>query len=259
MNDLNARLRATFERVADSDPVPPMPDLSIIRSRADSTLDAPFDDAATSSQPPTRRPRRRALVAGAALAIIGGGVSIAAAAGLPVVPSSVTSALGWTPEPGAINAYPQTARKLFTERGPNGETLQLWYADATANSHCVEFGPAIDGHDATPEGFSQTAGTRREADNIFAGGCGGTVGDRYWNTFGGQSVTSFGPKGPTTFVMRASGAATVSLLFDDGTSRTLPIGDGFTAGWVLRPELALHPVVVGFAADGTEVGRVPIH
>lgn len=242
MTDLDTRLQTMFTRTAEAEGVPPLPDF---RALLDSGTDAP-------ERAHPRRARRRVLAAAAALAIVGGGLSIAAAAGLTVVPSALSSALGWTPEPGAINAYPQTARVVLTEPGPDGETLRLWYADATDDSYCVALTADADGAGAVEDPAA------RSRDGVGAGGCGGTVGDRYWNTFGGQSFSAFGPGSPTTFIMRATGAATVELQFDDGTHESLPVGDGFTSGWVLARDKALHPVVVGYAADGSEVGRVPI-
>lgn len=240
--DLETRLAATLTRVADATPVPPFPS----------------PNAATEPpRRPTRTPRsarRRAALAGiAAVVVLGGGLSIAAAAGAPVIPGPVARALWGSPAPGAYNADPATTRKLFTVPGPDGAPLTLWYSDANDHGFCVSFTSSVVPDPGAPSGLRAIAGGPPLV-GTGGNGCSGTVGDRYWKQFGGVAFGS-GNDQTWVFIVHVPGAASARLQFADGSSRPLPLANAWTAGWMPAAEWRAHPTIVGYSASGRPVHR----
>lgn len=259
MNGIETRLRDTLAQVAGSTQVPPLP---AFHTAPSGSLDDPSELLDAGAASTARRSalshlprRRRAVIAGlATFAIVGGGLTTAASAGLPVLPSAVVQALGWAPVPGAYNADPATVRRILTIPGPDGEPLQLWYAGASHHGYCVALTSVVDTSSAATNVF--TGDPANMPRNWFgAGGCSGPVGDSDWKRFGGDATTSSDDTSEV-FIVHVPGAAQVELRFATGSSRALPIGDGFTAGWIVGGELHQHPVLVGYAADGSRVGTV---
>lgn len=260
MTDLETRLRDTFVRVANSEPVSTLPD--DVAEQAGRCRPASLAELLPNSaklRTVRREKRRRARVAIAALAIIGGGLSLGAAAGLPTLPHSVVQALGWTRVPGAYNADPATTRILLTERGPNGQIWRLWGAVANDNGYCVTLTSDLDLDPTT--GHPALGSSNDDDRGIEAGSCGDIVGSTYWNTFGGEPTESWGPTGPDVFIVRVPGATSVHIEFDGGKTRSLPIGGGYTAGWLTQSETHLHPMLVGLDGHGAVIGRtrLPFH
>jgi len=262
MIDLESRLRTSFARVAESEEVPPLPAFGGEADEAWMALDELLD--ADRWAPPRRQlglqqlgPRRRRVVAGiAALAIVGGGLSLAAAAGLHVLPSSVMQSLGWESTPGAYNADPSTARRLLSVPGPDGVALQLWYADASDDGFCLTLSASVSADPHASGGFAVDPADEPR-NGVGGGGCDGPKSSASWRAFGGAAFTAANSES-ATFIVHVPGAATVWLKLDDGTTRQLPVGQDWTAGWMSQHDAQKHPVLVGLAPDGTQLGTFAI-
>lgn len=240
--ELETRLAATLTRVADATPIPLFP-----------SLDAPGEPLRRPARTP-RFARRRLAVAGiAAVAVLGGGLSIAAAAGAPVLPSPVMRALGWAQGPGGYNADPAMTRRILSVPGPNGVPLTLWYSDTNDHGYCVSFTANVVGDPDVPSGFHAASGGPPLV-GTAANGCRGPVGDRSWERFGGAAFSSANSQ-TAMFIVHVPGAASVRLRFADGSSRPLPLADAWTAGWMTHAQAANHPMLVGYSAYGTVMGR----
>jgi hypothetical protein len=191
--------------------------------------------------PATRRRRARIRVAALAVVLLlGGGLSIAAAAGVPL-----GKVFGWTPGPGEYNPIPGTARVVLTTTDADGQPMRLWYTSADSDGFCVF---DVIGLDVSP--------TDANAD-VLASTCDGPVGGAEWNAFGGK-YAGFGAAGVNSFIMHAPGATRVVLQFNDGTTEALALGDAWTTGWFTDEQGALCPALVGYDAQGGQVGRVPL-
>jgi len=177
--------------------------------------------------------RRSAMVCAGTLAVAGMGLGVAAATGVPL-------GFSWgDPVEGAFNAKSETSRLVATTQDADGQRLQLWIADATDHGYCLAF---VHPDESRPY-FDQRDG----------GGCSGAIGDRYWNMFGENGVASGG-----TFAQHVPGAVRLDMVLSDGTSISMPLGEGWTVGDLNRHQETLHPELVGYNADGTEVGRAPV-
>ncbi len=274
MIDLESRIRATLTREADATEIPPTPPFGRLDHFAHEQLEcltstlADLDDLPAPAPRPRVSRRRRVLAAATmSFLVLGGGLSIAAAAGLRVLPSSVMQAFGWAPAPGAINADPATARRLLTITGPDGQPLQLWYADASDNGYCVALVGPVRGP-STPPPYPNYKGTPiplfngQRLANQAGGGCGAKD-----NSFGGEIITAdigdpgstTNPPGPGFFIVNVPGAASVRVVFRDGTrTAPLPIAEQQTAGWISGIQFADDPQLVGYDAHGTVIGRVEL-
>jgi|SRR6266702_1766229 len=213
-----------------------------------------------------RPPRRRAVTAVlATVAVLSGGLSIAAAAGVPIVPKAVLEVFGWQPGPGEYNPKPDTARLLLTTTGPHRQPMQLWYADASDHGYCTA---DIEGTNLpTSPSPGELSGRQPAGDSwrYLAAGCDGPIGGSEWREFGGKYVgAGGGVSGTFVFIMHVPGAASVRLLFPDGTSRPLPIADSWTTSWFTArftnrqtvQQAADYPTLVGYDTHGSEIGRV---
>ena len=134
-----------------------------------------------------RPPRRRAVTAVlATVAVLSGGLSIAAAAGVPIVPKAVLEVFGWQPGPGEYNPKPDTARLLLTTTGPHRQPMQLWYADASDHGYCTA---DIEGTNLpTSPSPGELSGRQPAGDSwrYLAAGCDGPIGGSEWREFGGK-------------------------------------------------------------------------
>lgn len=202
------------------------------------------------------RPRRRraALVLLASVCIGGAGLSVAAEAGVPILPQSVLQAMGWEPEPGAYNADPGTGRLLLTTAGPDGQPMQLWFADANDNGFCVR---VLEGS-GLPTDLTQWE-PNEGAVRGLAGGCSDRGAD--WNSFGGTFVAASGhittpdASAVAVFAIHVPGATHVELAYPDGTRQPLPLADDWTAGWF---PLQTTPKLVGYDANGNDIDRLEL-
>jgi len=205
---------------------------------------------------PRRRPRRRrTVVALASVVALGGGLATAAAAGVPVVPSAVSRALGWDdPVPGAYNARPDTAQRVLTTTLPDGRAMDLWFAKASHGGYCVAALLARSpGH--RPSADDLSGGSATDGQDEAGGGCGGPIGSRWWRTFGAERVSAGNAAGDT-FIVHVPGARRVQLAFPDGSRQDLPLADDWTAGWLPAARVRRHPMLIGYDAAGHEIGRI---
>ncbi len=225
MTELETRLRTSLHNVAQTTTIPPL------RLPPTSTARTPRR---------TRRLHRSAVAIATTAAVLGGGAGIAAATG--VTPQSLLQDLGWAdPTPGAYNPITSSRHLLMTVPGPDGKPMEVWYSAATNHGYCV----SLLQHDPNT---AYNPGT----DRFAAGGCSGNVGDRYWKQFGSSAFSS-----GRTFAAHVPGAVTVRLVLADRTSRRLQVAEGWVAATLTRHEQAANPTIVGYAANGHQIGRIP--
>jgi hypothetical protein len=199
--------------------------------------------------------RHRTGASVAVVLVLGGGLSIAATSGVPVLPGPVVRALGWESTPGGYNADTTTTRQLLSIPGPDGAPLNLWYSDANDHGYCVSLTSAVMADPTATAGISVAPGEGSPPEpGTAANGCDGPVGDQPWQQFGGAAYASAN-SASLTFIVHVPGASSVRLRFADGGTRTLPIGDHWTAGWLTRQQALGNPVLIGYSANGTEVAR----
>lgn len=221
MNDLEQRVRTCLQHVADSTPVPVHPRSVGVRPR---------------------RSRRWLITGALGLGLLGAGGGLAVAGGSPF------DAFGYN-GPGAYSAKPDTERQLLVTKGPNGQPLVVTYADASDNGYCVKMSRPGESTPADPA--------------VYGGGCSGPVGGQAWRRFGGEQITlggslAAGQEAVTLYAVHVPNAATVNIVFADGSAVSTPLTDHWTAGYLSADEGRRKPVLVGYDSAGHEVGTAPI-
>ena len=248
MTHLETRLRDTLTRVADATPIPSMPHLGqpdvsprdIARPLA---LVRPLPDVHDSSN--RRRPRtirQRIAVAAAASAVtLVTGVSLAAA-GVPVLPASVRHAFVCCSFPNGVHGISLTERLILRTTGPDGRAMTLSRADASDGGYCILFSTGNNGF-----GVSSLY-TCVPQHSPF--GAEAQISDNETQTARGYRQLI------TAFAVNVPGAATVRVVFGDGTRTTpLPIALGWTEGWLTATQTRHAPVLVGYDEAGKVIGR----
>lgn len=242
----------------------------------DTTLEAlrpdtlPFDEQwsraalagilATPSGSPTSRPRRvRMVVAGAvAVGLLGAGA--ATAAGL--VPQVFTEAFaGWSVvpaegEPGRQAVDPATAERVATAAGPNGTVFSLVAA------------PGRDGFSCVAVLFETSASVAAAVPSAFVDGDGGLCAaqppvDARFGQMAALDVqrlpAALGEREIGVLSIWAGSAARAEVRTADGVRRPLlRLGGRFYGWFVGHGDDAGPALVIGFDADGTEIGRARI-
>lgn len=248
MTYLETRLRDTLTRIANTTTIPPLPQLGqpdvsppgVARQLA---LVEPLPDAHDSSN--RRRPRairKRIVVTAAASAVtLAAGVSLAAA-GVPVLPANVLHAFGWGSFPNGVYGISGTERLILSTTGPEGRPMTLSRADATNGGHCILFNTGNNGF-----GVGALYSCRPQHSPF---GSEVQISDTQTQTPGRYRHLV------TAFAVNVPGAATVRVVFGDGTRTTpLPIAMGWTEGWLTATQTKHAPVLVGYNKAGTAIGR----
>ncbi|WP_328468069.1 hypothetical protein OHA21_50760 [Actinoplanes sp. NBC_00393] len=195
---------------------------------------------AAAAATPQKPDRRRLVLAGAAVGLV---VS-AGAAGL--LPGSFTDSLSfWRSETGG-GVTAESGRRLAQQTGPDGTVLTVWSATGTDGTTCVS---ALY---ETPGPLNRPA----PADFHSAGGqctpAGGPA--EPFGSVGGSA----GQDGVHTMWGTAGTAARAELRFPDGSTRPALSAAGFFFCWYTADPSAPTPELVGYDADGHEVGRTPL-
>lgn len=221
------------------------------------------DPGAPGTRRTTRR-RRFALALAGALVVTGGGAA-AASGRIPEVFTDAFASWGadWS-ENEVTGADPATAERVATQPGPDGTVFSV--VAAPTRSSADPDGPVTG---ACTVAVLETAASAREpgpADfqDVSSSGCqpshrGLALGER-----GGIDVAYAEDSrlGVTedlwVWQYSAGDAVTAQVVTADGRTWPALLHDGTLYGWVPAPADGERPVLVGYAADGTEVGRVEL-
>lgn len=202
---------------------------------------------------PPRRParhRRRALTLGisAALVAAGGGAAVAGGA----VPQAFVDAFAyWQDEPwgpASPSVDPSTAERVATAPGPDGTVFTVVSAHAAGDPQwrCTTalFETPESAAMPGPAVFTDAFGSFCEGPRTISFG-----------DYAGVSVTS----GRYVWQVGAGAAVRGELRTASGESWPVVLAGGSFYGWFPAPQPGeAQAVLVGYAADGTELGRVPV-
>jgi hypothetical protein len=227
--EIEDRLRAHLQVMAESTDVPPIP------------------DCPATSRRPARRRRRRIVLAAAAAAVLMpvGGIGFAAATGHLTAGQSLfftgQTDDGLTPD---LN----TVQQILTSPGPDGKEFVLYATGTThGGGRCVAFGfvgrnAVIEkSGDACASGHPWWWPTRD--DSWAFGGSGGSSG-------GGDLIMTFGYTAGTT--------TRAVIRYPDGHTMPVPVAHRWVGGWLsagTRGPLEL----IGYDAAGHVVGQRPLY
>ena len=189
--------------------------------------------------------RRRVAAATAVIAILGAG-GVAAAGYTPR--GAWDSVFGPdTPHGAQYQADLSTARKVFSEPGPNGREFAAWTIANQVGWQCVS-------------AFFEPAGTVTLTPRLF-----GSLGSscalsphRDVELFGdGDSGFTEGRNDRATFVYRAGDAVRAELVVSDGHTYPVRVEDGWLGGWFTLAQIPLGSTatVHAYGADGAELGH----
>lgn len=191
--------------------------------------------------------RRRVVAATAAIVVLGAG-GVAAAAGY--TPRSTWDAIFTgpaTPHGQQYEADPSTARKVFSEPGPDGQEFAAWTIDNRVGWQCVS-------------AFFEPAGTTTLSPHLF-GSLGGAcaLSPHHDSGLFGDGASGFteGRNDRATFVYPAGPAVRAELVVSDGHTYPVRIQNGWLGGWFTLTQIPLGSTatVVAYGAHGTELGH----
>ena len=199
------------------------------------------DSPSTQPHAPRQRKRRVALVSLAVVATSVAGVGVASASGL--IPTSFTDAFSsWQHWPGHP-ADPATAERIATAPGPDGMVFSVL---STGHGHADSCRTSV-----VESAESATHALPVSFTNIYGTFCSDAA---TAPTFGSGSVSY--QDVAAGFTVSAGNAVRAEVRTPTGQTYPALLVEGDFWGWFPR---SAHPTLVGFAADGSVVGKVRLN
>ena len=204
-------------------------------------------DRAVAPSAGRRSPRRRRRLAAVTLsAILASTVGVGAAAATGNMPQAFTDAFSYwftSPVAGQNGIDPSTAHRAAVAPGPHGQVFSVLTAKGADGYQCTVglFETNRSADMPGPAAFTDATGSicRTGPDD----------GD-----FGGSSVSAAGHA--YSYFVSAGSAVRAELHTSDGTIYPALLVEGDFWGWFPTPaSVSTHPVLIGYAADGSVVGR----
>ena len=212
-------------------------------------LDLPVEDILRRGERRRAGTRRKVLAAACLSAVVlpVAGVSAAAAGGL--IPAGADVAfLQWRRGPDRPDLT--TAVKVFSAPGPEGRTFDVWLATAKSHEQCVSMN------------FTVATATDPPAGAVPAprgGSCTSLPPAGVPLPFGGEGGVTWGSNDYTQFAYFAAGATKVELHLTNGQVWPVHIQNGWAAAWLPKNIDGGDGNLVGYAANGTVVGRTILY
>lgn len=222
---------------------------------------------ATPVEPPPRRRSQRRWVVVLAGALVVSGAGAAAATGR--VPDVFVQAFsGWTDDGWRENevagADPATAERVATQPGPDGLVFSVMAAPTRAVDD--PDGPVVGActvavleTPASAAGFGPS-----DFEDASGSGCRPSLKGERFATLGGVDVVDaarsrLAARDLWVWSYAAGDAVTAEVVTADGRRWPALEHDGTLYGWIPAPaQDGPQPELVGYAADGSEVGRAPL-
>lgn len=205
---------------------------------------------------PLRSRRQHAAVIALSVAVLAGGSGAAAASGL-MPQAFIDSLSSWRTWPEGPPVDPATAQRIATAPGPDGTVFTLMAAAAADDPdfQCVValYETPDSALQPGPAAFQDVSGNwcQDGPDDRPFGAIGSDVANAAWFT------KDIGVRSDTWVWYASAGkAVTAELRTTDGASYPVLKHNGMFFGWVPAPALDQpHPVLIGYDANGKEVGR----
>lgn len=204
-------------------------------------------DRITTGHTSQKRPRRRRLAAAALTAVLASTVGVGTAAATGNMPQAFTDAFSYwftSPVAGHEGIDPSAARRVATAPGHDGMVFTVLTAKGANGYQCTAglFETSRSAQLTGPADFTDATGSicRTGPDH---------------GAFGSGSSVSVAPQAYTYFASAGSAVRAEVRTTDGGTYPALLV-EGQFWGWFPTPTPgSAHPVLIGYAADGTAVGR----